>query len=162
VTPPCAHTRRAAGSTWTPFHRRQVDHEAAIGDGLAGDVVATAADGHLEVAFAAEADGVDDVSHGVAPGDERRALVDEPVVDTACSVIGVIGGGHEGPPERGANIAWHQVIDQIGHVVVPSCYGPLCRKAPPQPGQRTVDGLLRLPSHVNVGSAAKTRFVSSG
>src|ERR671937_912310 len=70
-----------------PLHRRQVDHQAAVGDRLARDVVTAAADRDLGALVAAEVDGVDHVRRGQAAGDQGGALVDQPVVDVARLVV---------------------------------------------------------------------------
>ena len=70
-----------------PFHPRQVDHQPAVGDRLAGDVVPAAPDRDLERLVAAEVDGVDDVRRVQATRDQARALVDEAVVDAPCVVV---------------------------------------------------------------------------
>src|SRR5205823_6639627 len=68
-------------------HRRQVDHQAALGDGLAGDVVAAAPDRHLAAGLPPETDGVDDVGRRGAAGDDRGVLVDHAVVDATGVVV---------------------------------------------------------------------------
>ena len=76
-------------------HRRQIDHHAALGDGLAGDVVPAPASRDLEPVGTGEAHRVRDVGRVGAPGDQRRPLVDETVVDGPRLVVaGIIG------PER--------------------------------------------------------------
>jgi hypothetical protein len=65
-----------------PAHRGQVDHEAAVADGVAGHVVAAAADGDLEAALAAEAHGRLHVGGAVAAGHEGRPPINQPVVNT--------------------------------------------------------------------------------
>jgi ABC-type sulfate transport system substrate-binding protein len=64
-----------------PTHGGQVDHEAAVADGVAGDVVAAAADGDLEAALAAEAHGRLHVGRAVASGHQGRPPIDQPVVN---------------------------------------------------------------------------------
>jgi hypothetical protein len=66
-----------------PFHRRQVDHQAAIGDGQAGHVVAAVAYRYLARMVAGDRDRFHDVWDGAASGDKRRSLIDQAVVDHA-------------------------------------------------------------------------------
>jgi hypothetical protein len=69
------------------LHRREVDHQAVIDGGAAGDVVPAAADGDLQAERARELHGVDDVGRPVAARDEGRPPVDEPVVHAAGVVV---------------------------------------------------------------------------
>src|SRR6187397_42939 len=69
-------------------HRCEVDHQTTLGDGLAGDVVATTAHGALQLTPLGEQDGLADVGRSVAAGDEGRTAVDEPVVDPPCLLVG--------------------------------------------------------------------------
>ena len=74
-----------------PFHRRQVDHQAAVDRRPPRDVVAAAADRDVEVQRARQLDGVGDVRHALAARDQRRPFVDEAVVDAAHLVVAGIG-----------------------------------------------------------------------
>jgi hypothetical protein len=89
------------------FHGRQVDHQAAVGHRLAGDLVAAAAHRDLEFPFPGEVDGVDDIGGGQAAGDQRRALVDEPVVDVPGIVIAVAARLDQRPAERHPQFVGH-------------------------------------------------------
>ena len=91
-TPPCARATCARRVDVDSLHRRQIDHQAVVDRGAAGDVVAAAADGDLEAERARELHGIGDVGRPVAAGDQRRPLVDEPVVHAAGVVIaGIVG-----------------------------------------------------------------------
>ncbi len=59
-----------------PLHRREVDHEAAVADGVTADVVAAAADGDEQVMLAREADRGEDVGDAGAAGEQagRRSI----------------------------------------------------------------------------------------
>jgi hypothetical protein len=76
------------------LHRRQVDHQSFVGDGLSGDVVAASAYGDLQSLLAAEVDRVDHVCGAKAAGDQGGSLVDEAVVDAPRLVV-VGGAGTE-------------------------------------------------------------------
>jgi hypothetical protein len=66
---------------------REVDHQAAVGDRLAGDVLAAATDRDLESRVPAEVDRVDDVGGVVTSRDHRGMLVDQAVVDAPGLVV---------------------------------------------------------------------------
>ena len=61
------------------LHQRQVDHQPVVAHRQAREAVAAAPDRHGEPDPAGEADGVDDVRHAGAAGDQRRVPVDRPV-----------------------------------------------------------------------------------
>ena len=95
-TPPCAPPcapRRRRGSPAS----EQVDHQAAVGDRAAGDVVAAAADGDLEARLPCEAHRGGDVGRAAAAGDDRRPAIDQTVLDPAGGVVAVVAG-REDPP----------------------------------------------------------------
>jgi hypothetical protein len=62
------------------FHRRKVDHDAAVDSRASGHIVAAATNGHLELKLAGHSDGVRDIGHAAASRDQRRPLVDQTVV----------------------------------------------------------------------------------
>src|SRR5262249_49373903 len=66
----CAHAPRP-GVDVDPAHRREVDHEAAVGDREAGDVVPAAAHRDLESGVATEVDRVAHVGRVVTTRDDR-------------------------------------------------------------------------------------------
>jgi len=116
VTPAWARTVRRTGSTWIPFISEKSIIRPAFRDRFPGDVVPAASDRELEPGVSGGIDGVNHVSEVEAPGDERRPLVDQAVVNFASRVVagvlwrqqlagesfaqgcGVIGGGHVGEP----------------------------------------------------------------
>ena len=55
------------------LHRREVDHQAAVADGVAGDVVTAPADGHQQMVGPREIDRPDHVGGTGAPRDQQRA-----------------------------------------------------------------------------------------
>jgi hypothetical protein len=67
--------------------------------------VATAADRHLQVQLSSEVDGVDDVGHAAASGNQCGAFVDQAVVDFACLLVARIGGLEELPREPAGKFA---------------------------------------------------------
>ena len=87
------HVHGAAGGVDADAaHRRQVDHQAVVDDGGAGDVVPAAADGERQGVLGGEADGGRDVVGVGAARDRGRALVDHAVPHAARGlVLGVIG-----------------------------------------------------------------------
>ena len=68
-------------------HRRQVDEDSAVGDGVARDRVAAAADGEVVATLPAESDDGGDVGGSTTAGDERRATLDLAVPDLARRVV---------------------------------------------------------------------------
>ena len=94
----------ALGANGTPdgidvdsLHRGQVDHQPAVGDGAPCDVVTAASDGDLQVVVAPEVDGVDHICGAEAACDDRRTLVDEPVVDHPGLVVAGVSGSSTWP-----------------------------------------------------------------
>src|SRR5207302_11393889 len=69
------------------FHRRQIDHQAALAYGIAGDVVAAALDRHQYAVGAGEAHRRHDVGDPGTAGDQRRTPVDHAVPDYARRVV---------------------------------------------------------------------------
>ena len=86
-----------------PLHRRQIDHQAAIGRRAARDVVPAAPHRDLEPERPRQLDGVGDVGGAAAAGDQRGALVDEPVVHAASLSYARSSGWSSWPPKDGAS-----------------------------------------------------------
>ncbi len=86
------------------FHRREIDHQAAVDGSASADVVATAANGDFEAERARELDGIRNVSRSMTPGDECRPLVDEAVVDAAGVVVSGICRLEDSAGEGGGNL----------------------------------------------------------
>jgi hypothetical protein len=73
-------------------HRREVDDDPVVAHGGARHVVASAANGDLQIVVAGETHGRDHVGGPDASGDQARAPVDGTVPDcTGAVVVGVIG-----------------------------------------------------------------------
>ena len=88
VAPPCTCTvRRERRPCRTARIAREVDDEAVVDDGGAGDVVAAAADGERQSVLGGEADRGGDVGGVGAAGDHGRALVDHAVPDAAGGLV---------------------------------------------------------------------------
>ncbi len=82
VAPPSTVARWRSGSTGHAAHRREVEHDPALADRMAGDVVAAAADRDREAVLTGERRRArDHVGDPVAPDDDRRAAVDHGVPD---------------------------------------------------------------------------------
>src|SRR5262249_5176662 len=73
-------------------HRREVEHNAALADRVAGHVVATAANGDCPVALAGESDCFDHIAGVTAADDQRRAPIDHGVPYRAGTVVDGIAG----------------------------------------------------------------------
>src|SRR6185436_17229135 len=75
--------------------QRQIDGQASIAEGQAGDVVPAAANGHDQVVFFRERDGGLDIRRARAPGNHGRAFVDHRVPDLSrLRVLAVLGRQH--------------------------------------------------------------------
>ena len=93
-------------------HGREIDRQSVIQDGLAGDTVATAADGHSQPLLAGEVHSRDHVIVVLAVGDQRRLAVDHAVPDRAGSVVLVVIGAYHPALERTAE----SIVDRyFGH-----------------------------------------------
>ncbi len=93
-----------------PLHAGQVDDHAAVAQGAAAHVVATAAYRHEEPVFAREAHRSDDVCQPGAAGDQPRTLVDAGVPDPPRGlVLGVAVPDHGGLGRRREMVrAWRR------------------------------------------------------
>ena len=74
-----------------PLHRREVDHETSVGDRLTGDVVAAAANRHLEAALTSRAQSRHDIGGPAAARDDGGTPVDHAVMDLAGLVVLLVG-----------------------------------------------------------------------
>ena len=86
------------------MHGRQIDHEAAVADGLARGAVAATADGDEQVIGPGKLDGPDHVGRATALGDQRRTAVDHSVPDLAGPVVAVLARQEQGAPQAGLEI----------------------------------------------------------
>src|SRR5579883_1993371 len=77
------------------LHGRQVDHQAAVAHGAAGDVVAAATDGDRQLQGPREGNGLDHVSDPGAAGDEGRSLVDHAVPDLSRCIVALVSRAEE-------------------------------------------------------------------
>jgi hypothetical protein len=71
-------------------HQPQVDHHAALAHAVAGDAVATSADGDRKVALARVRQGGDDVFGVERAHDQRRSVLDHRVVRDARGRVPVV------------------------------------------------------------------------
>ena len=110
-----------------PLHRSKVDHQAAVRDSQACDVVPAAAHRYLGRLLAADDDRVLNIRDGAAPGDKRGALVDQTVVDPPGLLVARLTGADQLPSERCAYVVGKP--NRVRHFVSPS----LLRSAPPGP-----------------------------
>jgi hypothetical protein len=74
------------------LHRREVNDDAVVADGLSCDVVAAAAYGDWQPLVDPERECGHDVGHAGAAGDHCGSLVDHPVVDLPRRLVSRIGG----------------------------------------------------------------------
>ena len=82
-------------------HRRQVDDDPVVAHCGAGDVVASASHGDLEVAVAGEAHRCGHVGGAAAAGDQPGASVDRAVPHGSGVVVVMVVGGDEVASEPG-------------------------------------------------------------
>lgn len=68
-------------------HERQVDHQALVAHGVAGNVVAAAAHRHAHSVCACEADRGDDVRNAMASRDQAWPAIDHAIPDDAGRII---------------------------------------------------------------------------
>jgi hypothetical protein len=80
-------------------HQREVDHDPVVAHRGAADVVASPADGDLEVVAAGEADRGGHVGGAAAPGDQSRAPIDGAVPHGAGVVVLAAAGNDHVAPE---------------------------------------------------------------
>ena len=76
-------------------HRRQVEQQAALGDRVAGDVVAAAANAEQHALLGGEADAGADVVLVAAARDQGRTAVDGAVPDLARVVVARVAGSED-------------------------------------------------------------------
>ena len=91
-------------------HRAEVDHHAAIADGVACVVVTTAPDGDFKLPRSGEADRLGDLCRTRAARDDRRFSIDRAVPHRATVVVFGITGGQNLAAKRRA-----KRIDLIGN-----------------------------------------------
>ena len=87
------------------LHRRQVDHEPAVADGVAGDVVTAAAHGDQQLVGPREIDGGEHVGRTGAPRDQGGLAVDRAVPDTAGGVVAGVTGLQQRTTKAGSKFA---------------------------------------------------------
>ena len=85
----------AGGIDVDAAHQGQVDHQPALGHGPARHVVAPAPHRDLQAGVAPEVDGIPDVGHVVATGDQPWSLVDQTVVHGPRHVVAGIAGSQQ-------------------------------------------------------------------
>ena len=89
-------------------HRREVDHDSVVAHGGAGDVVAAASHGDVEVAVAGEAHRCDHIGGAAAAGDQPGSPVDVAVPHGAGVVeVVVVGTDHVAPQPGNLHRGWY-------------------------------------------------------
>jgi hypothetical protein len=86
------------------IHLRQVEHEAAVSNGLTGPAVTAAANGEQYTVIARELDGRADVIGARALRNQRRPPVVHAIPDCACAVVLWMTGKHDRPGHRVAEL----------------------------------------------------------
>jgi hypothetical protein len=78
------------------LHQREVDHQSAIGDRLAGDAVTAPSHRDLESFASAQVDRMGDVCRVQTARDHGGVLVDKPVVDAPSLVVPGVARSKDG------------------------------------------------------------------
>jgi hypothetical protein len=89
----------ACGIDPDTLHRRKVDHEPAVTDGLARDAVASASNRNQQIVFTSETDTCDDISSTSAACHNGRVPIDHRVRDRAGRVVPVVARRKRTDPE---------------------------------------------------------------
>ncbi len=116
-------------------HVREVDHEPAVVDGVAGDVVPAALDREHEALLAREVDRVHDVGGAAALHDQRGAPVDQGVPDRARLVVAGVARREHRPPHLRCKPCHRLRVElRVCHQLVrhrfpPLRYGTNCARA---------------------------------
>src|SRR6185436_19967670 len=84
-----------------------------------GDVVAAAPDRHLEPCASRELERGDHVSSGAAADDQRRAAVDETVVDGTGLVVARVARGDDEPGDLPRERTDPAIVQRRAHVIEP-------------------------------------------
>jgi hypothetical protein len=103
-----------------PVHPGEVDHESALGDGVADDAVSAALDADLQVVLPGMADRGHDVPGVRACHDDAGVPVDHGVPDRAGGVV----PGVAGPDDLARDLVVQSACD---HVLLPSGRPAHCR-----------------------------------
>src|SRR5205814_552787 len=92
--------RPRRGINPNPFHRPQIDDDAAVADGQAREAVPASAHGDGETRLPAEPDSRDHVGDPGAPRDQGGEAVDRPIPDRAVFVVVRVVGTDDPAAER--------------------------------------------------------------
>jgi hypothetical protein len=82
------------------LHRCEVDHQSVVDGCASGHIMTPAANRDLETELTPELDGVDNVGHAAAAGNQRRTLVHEAIMDPSRLIVAGIAGLQQLPRER--------------------------------------------------------------
>ena len=77
------------------FHRRQVDHHAAVVGAIAGRAVSTAAHRYQQAVRVGETYRVLHVADTGAMGDQRRTSINVAIPNAACTFVSAVANQHE-------------------------------------------------------------------
>jgi hypothetical protein len=88
-------------------HAGQIDHQAIVAQGIAGDVVAAAAHRQRQAVVAREGDRGQHVGGAAAAGDEGRTPLDHRVPEGARALVVGIARLQQRPPECGLEVLDH-------------------------------------------------------
>ena len=116
VRPVSPHAVRPSTSMSMPFMSRQVEHDPALADAVAGAAVPAAADRQFEAGLAREAHDGDDIVDVGDLDDDRRPAVDRAVDHRAGLVVALVAGRDDPALEVGAQARDGEGRGQLGRI----------------------------------------------
>src|SRR5215216_1239205 len=95
------------------LHEREIDHDAAVAHGVAGNGVPTSPHRDEQVTLAGEAHGRDNVIGARAASDERRIAVDGAIPDAPRLVVTILIGLQQGTSELASELLQRTPLDRF-------------------------------------------------
>ena len=94
------------------FHGRQVDHQPAVAEGTARDVVTAATNRYQNVIGSSEIDRIDNVGDTGAAGDEDGSFVDHRIKTCACLVVSVVARTQQVTTQSRTEFLDHRCVER--------------------------------------------------
>ena len=95
------------------LHRRQIDHDAALADAFAGNVVTATPHRRQQLIVPGQVDRVGHVRRALALHDQRRPFVDHAVPDLAGRVIAFAAGQQQPAAQAGREFLDNRFLDDF-------------------------------------------------
>jgi len=89
----------------------EIDHQAAIAHGTAGDVVPASADCHDEIVSPGKVDASHHIRCAGTAGDQRRVPIDHAIPDLACPILAVVRAQQQ-PAAQSVSELFHERFAQ--------------------------------------------------